>query len=182
MKNFRIWVLRLSHRSERDKRLTSHVALAARAFGADGMYFSGDYDENVIKTVRKITENWGGDFKTEYVSDPLELISEWREKGGEIIHLTMYGLPIREVVEEIRRSWRDKLVIVGSEKVPGVIFKLADWNIAITSQPHSEVSALAVFLHELFRGEELNLDFKNAKLKIIPQKRGKKVMKTDQKP
>ena len=47
----------------------------------------------------------------------------------------------------------------------------------MTSQPHSEISALALFLHELFEGNELSLKFKDAKIMIVPQKRGKKVLK-----
>ena len=35
-----ITVLRLGHRVSRDKRTTTHVALAARAFGADKMLVS----------------------------------------------------------------------------------------------------------------------------------------------
>ena len=33
----RVIILRLGHRPERDKRITTHVALTARAFGAEGM-------------------------------------------------------------------------------------------------------------------------------------------------
>ena len=81
-----------------------------------------------------------------------------------------------ESLLKIRESGKNKLIIVGGAKVPGIIYKLSDWNISITSQPHSEISALSIFLHELFQGEELLQDFKNAKLKIIPQSRGKKVL------
>ena len=38
----RISVLRLGHRIERDKRITSHLGLTARAFGADEIILSGD--------------------------------------------------------------------------------------------------------------------------------------------
>ena len=172
-----VWVLRLSHRVVRDVRVTSHVALAARALGARGMYFSGDFDENVIKTIEKITSLWGGEFKVHYVENPLRFAKSWRS-SGEVIHLTMYGLPIRDIVGEIRKSSRRKLVVVGSRKVPREMYLIADWNVSVTNQPHSEVSALAVFLHELFEGYELNISFENAKLRIIPQPRGKKIVKS----
>ncbi|MEM1545945.1 MAG: tRNA (cytidine(56)-2'-O)-methyltransferase [Candidatus Methanomethylicia archaeon] len=172
-----VWVLRLSHRVMRDVRVTSHVALAARAFGAKGMYFSGDFDENIIKTIGKVTSLWGGGFKVQYVENPLRFARSWKS-SGEVVHLTMYGLPIRDVIGEIRRSTRRKLVVVGSRKVPREMYLIADWNVSVTNQPHSEVSALAVFLHELFEGYELNLDFENAKLKIIPQPRGKRIVKS----
>lgn len=172
-----VWVLRLSHRVVRDVRVTSHVALAARAFGARGMYFSGDFDENIIKTIEKVKSLWGGEFNVQYVENPLHFARSWKS-SGEIIHLTMYGLPIRDVIGEIRKSSKRKLVVVGGRKVPREMYLIADWNVSVTNQPHSEVSALAVFLHELFEGYEFNIDFENAKLKIIPQPRGKKIVKS----
>ncbi|MCK4952399.1 tRNA (cytidine(56)-2'-O)-methyltransferase, partial [Candidatus Bathyarchaeota archaeon] len=71
---------------------------------------------------------------------------------------------------------KDVLIIIGSQKVPREIYQLVDYNIAIGNQPHSEVTALAIFLDRLFKGKELKKKFENAKLKIIPQKRGKKVI------
>ena len=59
--------------------------------------------------------------------------------------------------------------------MPPEIYALADSNIAVSSQPHSEVAALAVFLHEYFDGKELEKKFKNAKIRVVPQERGKKV-------
>ena len=43
-------VLRMGHRPERDKRITSHVALTSRAFGAEKMYLHRS-DSRVISTV-----------------------------------------------------------------------------------------------------------------------------------
>jgi len=71
------------------------------------------------------------------------------------------------------------MVIVGSQKVPGEFFseKVSDFNVAIGNQPHSECSSLAVFLDRFFEGKELEREFENAKLRIIPQVRGKKLFK-----
>ncbi|MEM3716424.1 MAG: tRNA (cytidine(56)-2'-O)-methyltransferase, partial [Candidatus Bathyarchaeia archaeon] len=145
---WRVFVLRLGHRIERDKRITTHVFLVARAFGAQGAFYSGQRDEKVEESVRKVVEMWGGSFRVEYVENWIEKMKQWRKNGGEIIHLTMYGLPLDEVIDRIRESRRDKLVIVGSEKVPRLVYEIADWNVSVTSQPHSEVGALSVFLHE----------------------------------
>jgi tRNA (cytidine56-2'-O)-methyltransferase len=68
------------------------------------------------------------------------------------------------------------LVIVGGEKVPPEAYRLADWNVAVTNQPHSEVAALAVFLHEYFQGRELRKRFERARRRIVPQARGKKIV------
>lgn len=173
----KVYVLRMGHRISRDKRITTHVGLAARAFGADGIIISGDMDQNVLNTLSRIVEVWGGPFTIRYERDWRKVIEDCKRSGWKIIHLTMYGIPLLDVIESIRMDPSDKLVIVGSEKVPGIVYKLADLNVAVTSQPHSEVSALAVFLDRLFEGREFYKEFTSAKLKIIPQERGKKVLK-----
>jgi len=169
-------VLRLGHRPQRDKRVTTHVMLAARALGASSVYYTGERDANIEEKVRDVTERWGGPFEVQYVESWRRALEEWKAKGGEVIHLTMYGLPIQDVIEEIRRSPKSKLVVVGGAKVPKEVFLAADWNVSVTSQPHSEVSALAIFLHELFEGKELSKTFKGAKMRVVPQARGKKVL------
>ncbi|MGZ7049188.1 MAG: tRNA (cytidine(56)-2'-O)-methyltransferase, partial [Methanobacterium sp.] len=42
--------------------------------------------------------------------------------------------------------------------------------------PHSEVSSLAVFLHILFEGKELDKEFKGGKMKVVPTAEGKKII------
>ena len=174
---WKVFVLRLGHRPERDKRITTHVFLVARAFGAHGAFYSGQRDKKVETSVKKVVETWGGPFTLEFIKDWVKKIKQWQKDGGEIIHLTMYGLPLNEVIQKIRESNKDKLIIVGGTKVPKVVYELADWNVSVTLQPHSEVGALSVFLHELYMGHELTKKFKDAKIKIIPQARGKKVVK-----
>ncbi len=89
----------------------------------------------------------------------------------------MYGINIDEVIDEIRSSGKDILVIVGAEKVPRIYYELADYNVAIGHQPHSEVSALAIFLDRYFKGAELRFIYSDAELCIEPSPRGKKVVK-----
>ncbi len=170
-----ITVLRLSHRRVRDARLTTHVCLTARAFGAGEAVISGERDEGILESVSDVAERWGGKFKIRYEKKWKNVLKKFK---GTKIHLTIYGMPVQEKIAEIRENVKGKnlLVIVGGEKVPGEIYKLADYNIAVTSQPHSEVAALAVFLHEFFEGEELEKKFSGAKLKVVPQERVKKVL------
>jgi len=110
-------------------------------------------------------------------------VRKWRENGGVVVHLTAYGENIEtsDVLERIKASGKDVLVIVGSQKVPREFFseKVSDFNVAIGNQPHSECSSLAVFLDRYFNGKELTKTFENAKIRIIPQKRGKKVVSSD---
>lgn len=172
----RIYVLRLGHRLSRDKRVTTHLFLAARAFGADKVIYTGQRDEVLEEATRRVTKTWGGTFEVEYDKDWKKITNGWKVHGGEVIHLTMYGLPIQDVISLIRESSKDKLIIVGGAKVPGEVFRLADWNVSVTSQPHSEISALCIFLHELFQGGELSKTFEAAEIEIVPQARGKKVV------
>ncbi|MBC7118650.1 MAG: tRNA (cytidine(56)-2'-O)-methyltransferase [Methanobacteriaceae archaeon] len=168
-----IKVLRLGHRKARDARITTHVCLAARAFGASEVIISGEQDDKLIENVNDVTERWGGPFKVSYQKDWKKILKEWK---GEIIHLTMYGIPIQDIIKKIKESKNEKLIIVGGPRVPGEIFKIADFNVAVTNQPHSEVSALAVFLHMFFEGKELEKEFENPKIRIIPSKEGKKIV------
>ena len=86
----------------------------------------------------------------------------------------MYGSNLPDVIDEIR-CCDNILVVVGAEKVPAEMYQLADWNVAVGNQPHSEVAALAVFLDRLFLGQELHLDFSGG-LKIVPTSKGKQVL------
>lgn len=164
--------MRLGHRRGRDPRLTTHVALTARALACDGIILSGEKDDSIIENINEVVENWGNHFEVKYEKNWRNVINNWK---GKIVHLTMYGLPIQDKIDKIKKS-KDILVIVGSEKVPSEVYQLVDFNIAITNQPHSEVGSLAVFLEKLFEGKKLEKKFKNAKIKIIPQERGKKTI------
>ncbi|MFX0161766.1 MAG: tRNA (cytidine(56)-2'-O)-methyltransferase [Candidatus Hodarchaeota archaeon] len=180
----KVEVLRLRHRIIRDQRVTTHVGLVARAFGANSMIFCGQRDEGVIETINKVVGDWGGEFEVRYGGKNWKkIIRDWKEKkGGKVIHLTMYGEPLFEVVNRLRRGFNesDFLVVMGGEKVPKRLFKMADFNVSITNQPHSEIAALAVFLDHLFQGEELKKEFENVKIKVIPSS-DKKIIKKKEK-
>jgi tRNA (cytidine56-2'-O)-methyltransferase len=166
-------VLRIGHRLMRDDRVTTHAALVARAFGADMIYMTGS-DQSVNETVASVSKRWGGKFKVEVIQDWKSLAKAWRKEGGKVAHLTMYGINIDDITERLRKESK-VLVIIGAEKVPREVFELADYNIAISNQPHSEIAALAIFLDRTFRGKQFKKGFAGAKLKIEPTGKGKKV-------
>jgi tRNA (cytidine56-2'-O)-methyltransferase len=174
----KITVLRWGHRVQRDARLTTHVALAARALGASGFILSDTTDENIKATVEKVTKNWGGEFSCTMGQSWRAIVRNWRTEGGVVVHLTAYGENIQtsDVLDRIKQSGKNILLLVGSQKVPGEFFSegVSDFNVSIGNQPHSECAALAVFLDRFFEGKELAKKFKNAETRIIPQKRGKK--------
>lgn len=179
----KVEVLRVGHRIIRDQRVTTHVGLVARAFGANSMIFCGQRDEGVIETINKVVGLWGGDFEARYGGKNWKkIIRDWKKnKGAKVIHLTMYGEPLFEVVNSLRRVFNesDFLVVMGGEKVPKRLYKMADFNVSITNQPHSEIAALAVFLDHLFQGEELKKEFENAKIKVIPSSDKKLIKKKE---
>ena len=69
-----IQILRLNHRIHRDERLTTHVALTARAFLSSKLYYSGQKDSNFENSIKKVNKQFGSTFKTEYTKNPLKLI------------------------------------------------------------------------------------------------------------
>jgi len=165
-----ITVLRLGHRKKRDARLSTHCGLAARALGADAIIYSGERDNQLLESIKQVGKRWGGRFKASYEPNWRKTIRDFR---GAKVHLTMYGMPIERKIGEIRKK-KGILVIIGGEKVPGEVYRAVDYNVAVTNQPHSEVAALAVFLHEYHSGRELGRKF-SGKLKIVPQEFGKKI-------
>ncbi len=171
----RVYVLRLGHRPARDKRITTHVALVARAFGANGFVLEGVCDEGIKRGLERVSRCWGGSVHYECGVNGKSYVKRWKDEGGEIIHLTMYGVPLDDVIDSIRVSAKPKLIIVGAEKVERYYYDVADYNVAIGNQPHSEVAALAVFLDRLYRGRELYNVFTGARAQIIPSDKGKTV-------
>ena len=172
-------VLRIGHRYHRDSRVTTHVCLTARALGANGVILADREDHTLEATIGEVTKRFGGDFTIESGKPWRKTIRDWKEKGGKIIHLTAYGLRLPDIINEIHKTEGDLLVVVGSEKMPGEVFKLADWNVSVTSQPMSEVAALAVFLDWHLQHREFDKDFANAKVKIIPSGNQKRLEQVD---
>jgi tRNA (cytidine56-2'-O)-methyltransferase len=166
-----VFVLRIGHRPQRDKRVSMHVALTARAFGAKGIYFDVE-DSKLFENVKEVIHRWGG--KDFYIGH-----ESWKNIlqnfDGLKVHLTMYGVSLTEKIDAIKKADR-LLIVVGAEKVPPEVYQMCDLNIAIGSQPHSEVAALAVLLDRLLEGEVFRLSFSDAKIRIIPSEREKKVI------
>jgi tRNA (cytidine56-2'-O)-methyltransferase len=104
---------------------------------------------------------------------PVVLLKELQKQGFNVIHLTMYGLPLDEQLSELKT--KEKIaIVVGSEKVPREVYNQADYNIAVGNQPHSEVAALGITLYALHDGSFPTL--KQGKKVIVPQAKGKRVV------
>jgi tRNA (cytidine56-2'-O)-methyltransferase len=181
-----IVVLRWGHRPQRDVRLTTHVALTARALCASGFILSDTTDPHIQETVMKIMRRWGGTFSFQMGTPWKKAVSEWKAKGGVVVHLTAYGENIQtsDVLGRIKALNKDVMLLVGSQKVPGDFYssEVSDFNVAVGNQPHSECSALAIFLDRFFKGKELGKTFVKARIEIVPKKRGKEIKTHDNSP
>lgn len=173
-----IEVLRIGQRVVRDDRVTTHVALVSRAFGASKI-FMNEINPEIKDTVSKVNRSWGSDFEIEYIEDWRKLLKSKKKESVKIVHLTMYGENINDVAEKLGNE-KDILIVVGAEKVPRDVYESADYNVAVGSQPHSEISALAIVLDRIQKGRQFDVKYDNARLEIVPTKNGKQVVtKTD---
>jgi tRNA (cytidine56-2'-O)-methyltransferase len=162
-------VLRIGHRAGRDPRLSTHLALAARALGAERMHLEPP-DPDLARRLAAVGRRWGGTFEVVGTQDWKGTV---RDFPGTVVHLTMYGEPLRRVLPALRRR-RQILAVVGGAKVPAELYRLADRNVAVGHQPHSEVAALAILLSEL-RGVPGPGAWPGALSHIVPMRRGKRV-------
>ena len=169
-----IEVLRIGQRLVRDDRVTTHVALVARAFGAKKIFMS-EINPEIGETIYKVNETWGGDFEIEFIDNWKMIVKNKKKQDFKIVHLSMYGEKINKIQTDIS-SENKILIVVGAEKVPREIYELADYNVGVGRQPHSEISALAILLDRIQNGTQFDLIFQKAKRRIIPSKTGKNVV------
>jgi len=161
-----IEILRLHHRVNRDHRISTHLALTSRTLSVDKFYYAGQRDKKFEESVNNITRRFGGPFEVEHIDNPIKLIKEKKKQGYTIIHLTMYG----EAFDKPKLKSKKLLIIVGGEKVEPEYYHIADYNLAVGNQPHSELGALAIFLH---KHSKIKKSFKDAKITILPSAKGK---------
>jgi tRNA (cytidine56-2'-O)-methyltransferase len=167
-----ITVLRLSHRAGRDPRISTHLGLTSRVYGAKQFLLAGDKDSAVLESLDDVKVRFGGEMQTRHEESPLGFLRNFIAEGGVAVHLTMYGLPYQEVIPEIPAD-KPIVVVVGGAKVSREYYEMCQFNVAVGNQPHSEVAALAGFLERLNDGVSPPDDFKGGKLEIYPTERGK---------
>ncbi|MFA7063823.1 MAG: tRNA (cytidine(56)-2'-O)-methyltransferase [Methanomethylophilus sp.] len=169
-----IWIMRIGHRPQRDKRVTTHVALSSRALGARGIYVDTP-DPVLEENIRSVVHRFGGDYS-------IKTGVRWQDatKGfkGKVVHLTMYGQRVDEALPKIPKD-ENIMVIVGAEKVPPEVYQRADFNVSIGNQPHSEIAALAIFLYLYTGGKHLYEQREGGEMTVIPNERGKTVVRDD---
>ena len=155
---------------QRDKRVTTHVALSSRALGAKGIYVDTE-DPVLEENVRSVVQRFGGDYSIKTGVSWKEATKDFQ---GKVVHLTMYGQRVDEALPKIPRD-EDIMIIVGAEKVPAEVYQRADFNVSVGNQPHSEIAALAIFLDRFTEGKALYAD-RGGELEVVPNERGKTVV------
>ena len=164
-------IFRLHHRINRDPRIDTHLALVARIFGIEKVYYSGDKDSEWEDGIYGVVRKFGGNLKLEHVKEDIKFVKNFR---GVKVHLTVYGIDFRKKIKDVNEE-KNVLLIVGGEKVPPEIYQLSDYNLSVSNQPHSEIAALGIFLYEFFGGK-----FKKFKgeIEIGENERGKTILKS----
>ena len=172
-------MLRLGHRRGRDPRISTHVGLVARAFGAERFLLAGETDDDLLSNLREVSERFGGEFEATHEDSALGWLRRFTTDAGDgkpgvAVHLTMYGESHEQAICEIPRD-RPLAVVVGGAKVGKEYYEVCQHNVAVGNQPHSEVAALAVFL-AAFRGMPAASEFSGGQIEIRPSARGKDVV------
>ncbi len=145
------------------------LCLIARAFGATEAVFTTSDRKLISKSKRfckDVCAKWGGSFTISFTNNWKAYIKSKRKY--KTIYLTRYGTPVRQM-EYLLRTYKNLLIIASfSEKIKE-LYTIADFNISITSQPHTVASSVTALLRAYYRDRELSMHFENAKYKIVPE-------------
>ena len=71
-------ILRLGYRLGRDPRITTHLALVARALGANRFLFSGDEDERLAENIGSVNQRFGGEYACRACQKPDGMVTKIR--------------------------------------------------------------------------------------------------------
>ncbi len=157
------------------REVITDICMTSRAFGASKVAFTCKKDKAVARMIGRISREWGGKFSISFGADYKKMMGN--SPNYKTVFLTQYGLPVEKVKHSLRTYKNVMLVVASSEDYTMRLIQSADFNVSITTQPHSSVSAIAVFLHTYFDGRENAMQFENARMKVIPSERGMKVQK-----
>ncbi len=153
------------------------LCMVARAFGASSITFSPDDKESskrLERACKALRRDWGGVFAVSSTNNWKGFMKD--KKNYLKVYLTRYGIPVKKLGYQIR-TYKNVLVVVSIKESVKQLYKAADFNMSITTQPHSCASAIAVFLHSFYDGRELAMHFENARYRITPDDHGIRIQK-----
>ncbi len=142
------------------------LCLAARAFGAQSVTFATGKSPRFARQFARLNRKWGGDFAVDFTDDWKGFIAG--KKNYKSIYLTRYGTPINKLKYSLK-TYKNILLIVTLTEAYKNLYKMSDFNVSITTQPHCSTAAIAIFLHLFYEGRELAMHFENAQYKVIPE-------------
>lgn len=148
------------------------LCLVARAFGASEIVFTSDNKKLISKSQRfckGMCADWGGRFNISFTSNWKAYIKN--KKNYKTVYLTRYGIPMKQMRYTLR-AYKNLLVIASFSEEINALYEFADFNISITSQPHTIASSITALLLAYYRDREPSIHFENAKYKIIPEPHG----------
>ena len=133
----------------------------------------------IIRYVNKLEKKWGGRFRVSFLKsykDAFKKAANYKK-----VYLTRYGMPLNKLTYTLN-TYKNIMLIVSYTEAPSKLLNgLADFNVSVTDQPHCSAPAIAVFLHDFYRGRELAMHFENAKYKVIPKEHGVGIEKIKEK-
>jgi tRNA (cytidine56-2'-O)-methyltransferase len=149
------------------------ICMISRAFGASNITFfpsKGSAIEAKLKrSIKQANKKWGGNFSVYFCNNWEKFIKEKRNYLK--IYLTRYGMPIIKMRYRIS-TYKNILLITSFSESIKAAYDAADFNISISSQPHTCGSSIAIFLHDFYQGRELAMRFENPKYKVVPSQHG----------
>lgn len=145
------------------------LCLTARALGASEITFIGKTNKKILNYINNLNKNWGGSFKVLFAKSYKEVLKSSSKYVK--VCLTRYGTPLQNKIYSLK-TYKNMVLIIPPSSIKEPSKYSPDFNISVTSQPHSSSAALAVFLHEFYNGRELAMHFENAKYKLIPDNNG----------
>jgi tRNA (cytidine56-2'-O)-methyltransferase len=78
-KHLIIEVVRIGQRIVRDDRVTTHVALVSRAFGAEKIFMT-EVNPEIKDTLKKINNTWGGNFIVEFIDNWKSIVKNKKKR------------------------------------------------------------------------------------------------------
>jgi tRNA (cytidine56-2'-O)-methyltransferase len=154
------------------------LCLTARALGASEMIFTTKRDARLVRYISALERKWGGKFRVDFVKDYRTALKN--SMNYKKVYLTRYGVPLHKLTYMLN-TYKNIMLIVSPISTSPKLHNLADFNVSVTDQPHCSSAAIAVFLHEFYRGRELAVHFENAKYKVLPKEHGVSVEKITRK-
>jgi len=150
------------------------MCLTARAMGASEMILTTKKNDKLVKYIHDLERKWGGRFRVGFVNNYKTALDN--AVNYKKVYLTRYGVPLNKLAYTLN-TYKNIMLIVSPATTSPKLHNIADFNVSVTDQPHSSSAAIAVFLHEFYRGRELAIHFENAKYKVIPKEHGVSVSK-----